>query len=196
MPSDGDDAADDARDDTEPSLRDHPLTLAAIDTLLVVSAEVEQAGTVAPIRRWRDDLTLALEALAYARAILSADVAILRHAGSTWAEQGKSLVDDLPGVLDTAPQGEEPPPPSEYVEAEIDEGLFGRTDELLHSHEEMAEVDLTSAFDVAGSLAVMEEELAALTERQREVEARLQEIRAAVIRGYQEGPGTARDQPA
>ena len=57
-------------------------------------------------------------------------------------------------------------------------------------------MDLTSAFDVRGSLVVIEEQLAALTERQQAVEARLQEIRAAVIRQYQDGPGTARDQPA
>ena len=65
--------------------------------------------------------------------------------------------------------------------------LFIRTDELLAAHREMAGVDLSSPFDVAGSLAVVEEQLTALTERQEAVEARLQQIRAAVIRGVRGG---------
>ena len=57
-------------------------------------------------------------------------------------------------------------------------------------------VDLSSPFDVAGSLAVIDEQLTALTERQEAVEARLQQIRAAIIRRYEEGEASARDQPA
>ena len=66
----------------------------------------------APIRAWRDDLTLVLEALTYARAILSADVAILRHAGRGGGEDANSLVDDLPGVLGSAPEAEPPSRPT------------------------------------------------------------------------------------
>ncbi len=109
------------------------------------------------------------------------------------------LVDDVPGVLGTGPEAEQSSSATSghpEPEPELSGDLFTRADELVAAHQEMAEVDLTSAFDVAGSLAVVEEELAALTERQRGVEARLAEIRAAVIRQYQEGPGTARDQPA
>ena len=110
-------------------------------------------------------------------------------------------LDNLPGVL--APAASEHPEPEpapsqsgEFVEPEIDADLFSRTDELLRAHDEMAEVDLTSPFDVAGSLAVIEKHLQALTDRQDDVVGRLQEIRAAVIRHYREGPETARDQPA
>ena len=204
MPSGHADAADgDAHDGADLSLRNHPITLADIDHLLEVSADVERRGQGAPIRVWRDDLTLVLEALSYARAILSADLVILRQAGATGGEQAKRLLDDVPVVPGAGPEAGQsshptggPTEPEPEPEPELSEDLFSRADQLLAAHQEMAEVDLTSAFDVAGSLAVIEEELAALTECQHQVEARLQEIRAAVIRQYQEGPGTARDQPA
>jgi hypothetical protein len=190
---------DDAHDGAGPSLRDHPITLADIDRMLELSADVDRVGPGAPIRAWRDDLTLVLEALTYARAILSADVAILRHAngGGGGGEQAQSVVDDLPAVLDSAPGADEWAHPAEgHSDLEFGEGLFSRTDQLLSAHQEMAQVDLSSSFDVAGSLAVIEEQLTALTERQHAVEARLQQIRTAVIRQYQEGANPARDQPA
>jgi hypothetical protein len=209
-------AADTEAGDDGPdrSLRDHSLTLADIDRLLEVSADVDRPGSDAPIRVWRDDLTFVLEALIYARSILAADVALLRHArelsaaGETTAtatatatgtDTGGSSLDNLPRVL--APASEESPDPSppqsgEFIEPEIKADLFSRTDELLRAHDEMADVDLTSSFDVAGSLAVIEEDLEALTERRDDVEGRLQAIRAAVIRRYQEGTETVRDQPA
>ncbi len=186
------------------SLRDHPLTLADIDHLVEVSAEVDRPGFDPPIRAWRDDLTFVLEALTYARAILAADVALLRHAGDLsaaggGASTGSGSLDNLPGVLaPAATEHPEPAPPQrvDFVEPEIDADLFSRTDELLRAHHEMADVDLTSPFDVSGSLAVIEQELQALTERQDDVMGRLHEIRAAVIRHYKEGTETARDQPA
>jgi hypothetical protein len=199
-------AADTEAGDDGPdrSLQDRPLTLAGIDRLLEESAEVERPGSDAPIRAWRDDLTFVLEALTYARTILSADVALLRHARDLSGADGNvgtggPSVDDLPGVLAPA-SGEHPEPTAaqsgEFVEPEITADLFTRTDQLLRAHDEMAEVDLTSPFDVAGSLGVVEADLQALTDRQDHVEARLQEIRAAVIRDYQEGAEAARDQPA
>ena len=108
MPSGHTDAAgDDAHDGADLSLRNHPVTLADIDHLLEVSADVERAGPGTPIRAWRDDLTLVLEALSYARAILSADLVILRHTGVTRGEQAKRLLDDVPGVLGAGPEAEQ-----------------------------------------------------------------------------------------
>ncbi len=46
---------------------DRPILLADIDQILEDSAGVEHAGRAAPIRVWRDELTLALESLTYAR---------------------------------------------------------------------------------------------------------------------------------
>ena len=108
VPSGHTDAAgDDAHDGADLSLRNHPITLVDIDRLLEVSADVERAGPGTPIRAWRDDLTLVLEALSYARAILSADLVILRHAGVTGGEQAKRLLDDVPGVLGAGPEAEQ-----------------------------------------------------------------------------------------
>lgn len=203
-------AADTEAGDDGPGrpLPDHPLTLADIDHLLEVSEEVDRPGSDDVIRLWRDDLTLALEALSYARAILAADVAVLRRAGARATASGDvalgggspaDLPADLPGVPAPTSEGHPVPvprPSGEFVEPEIDPDLFVRTDQLLRAHDEMAEVDLTSPFDIAGSLAVIVEDLEALAARQDRVEARLQEIRAAIIRRYQDGTEAARDQPA
>jgi hypothetical protein len=190
----GDDHADDT---PEPPLRDRPILLVDIDRLLEGSADVEHLDHEA-LRTWRADLTLVLESLIYARDILAADVAILRHASAADVPDGQSVVDDLPDVLlNPDPQGgRSSEPGDEQGDAELSEDLFRRTDQLLSAHQEMAVVDLSSPFDVAGSLAVIDEQLTALTERQEAVGARLQQIRAAIIRRYEEGEASARDQPA
>ena len=59
----------------------------------------------------------------------------------------------------------------------------------------MARVDLSSAVATAGVRALIEDQLALLTERQAAVEARLQQIRAVIIRRYREGVA-AHDRPA
>jgi hypothetical protein len=59
----------------------------------------------------------------------------------------------------------------------------------------MARVDLSSAVATAGVRALLEEQLGLLTERQAAVEARLQQIRAVIIRRYREG-AAAHDQSA
>ncbi len=51
----------------------------------------------------------------------------------------------------------------------------------------MARVDLSSAEDARRVLSVLEEQVAALTLRQEAVETRLEEIRAAIVRQYEEG---------
>ncbi len=188
---------DQADDTPDPPLRDRPILLVDIDRLLEGSADVEHLDHEA-LRTWRSDLTLVLESLTYALDILAADVAILRHASAAEVPDGQSVVDDLPEVLlDPDPQGgRSSEPGDEQGDPELSEDLFRRTDQLLSAHQEMAVVDLSSPFDVAGSLAVIEEQLTALAERQEAVEARLQQIRAAIIRRYEEGEASARDQPA
>jgi hypothetical protein len=64
----------------------------------------------------------------------------------------------------------------------LDPAVFARSDTLLAVHAEMASVDLSSAGDVRRVLAVLEEQLAALTTRHVAVEARLEEIGVAALR--------------
>ena len=63
----------------------------------------------------------------------------------------------------------------------------------MSAHEQMAHTDLSSRRDVERALHEVEAQLAALTERQNAVEIRLQQIRATIVRQYQEGAVTARD---
>ncbi len=185
----GDDAA-------ELSLRDRPINLVDIARVLGESANVGRLGD-ARIRAWRDDLALIRESLGYARAILAADVAILSQSGSPETTEPRPVVDTLPGVLAASP------PEDHWAEAsdeaddlEFDEGLFIRTDHLLAAHLEMARVDLSSPAAAARVLELVEEQLALLTERQAAVEARLQQLRAVIIRRYRERAAPAHDQPA
>ena len=80
--------------------------------------------------------------------------------------------------------------------SDIDEGLFARTDHLLAAHREMARVDLSSTAATTRVRLLVEEQLAILTERQAAVEARLQQIRAVIIRRYRLAAAPARDRPA
>lgn len=179
------------------SLPDRPILLADIDRLLETSADVELLGRGAPITTWRDALTSILELVTYARAVLTGDVAILRH-GTAGAEQ--SVVDYLPRVLASREEVTEgagwTDDEWDEWETEFDPAVFDRADQLLSAHHEMARVDLTSAADVARVLAVVEDQLAALTSREQAVEVRLRQIRVAMVRRYQEDAAPARDQSA
>ena len=78
---------------------------------------------------------------------------------------------------------------------ELDLGVFVRSDRLVAGHEQMALVDFSSHEDVELLLGELEMELAELTERQNAVELRLQQIRAAIVRQYQEGVVPTRGWP-
>ncbi len=191
------------------SLRDRPIDLVDIGRVLGASAHVERLGEAAPIRAWRDDLTVIEDALGYARAVLAADVAILSNAASPRSTEPDSVVDELSGVLaaalredrwaDPEDESNEPGLYDDDLGLEddlgIDEGLFLRTDHLLAAHQEMARVNLSSPAATARVRELVEGQLALLTERQAAVEARLQQIRAVIIRRYQVA-AAARDQPA
>ena len=190
--ADGDGAAD-------PSRRDRPIDLIDIARALGESSNIERLGGAA-IRAWRDDLTLILESLSYARTILAADVAILSQPPSEGTTGGRGLVDELPSRLSSTLSEEqwsaEDLEDLDDLEVAFDEGLFARSDQLLRVHREMARVDLTSAAATAGALALVEEQLAILTERHAAVDARLQQIRAVIIRRYRQAAAPARDRPA
>lgn len=182
------------------ALLDRPLDLVDIGRVLGASANVERLGEGAPIRHWRDDLTLIREALSYARSVLLADLAILAPPGASEATGGRDVVGELPALLATGDQGwpeaGTAPIDLESDELDFDEGLFVRTDHLLAPHREMAQVDLTSAVAANRVRAHIEEQLAMLTDRQAAVEARLQQIRAAIFRRYRDAAGVVRDLPA
>jgi hypothetical protein len=187
---------DDGGEDIEDlSQLDRPINLVDIGRALGGSAHVQRLGDV-PIRAWRDDLTLIRESLSYARTVLAADLAILTQTTSPETSQGQGLVDELPSVLTTSSGGDEwPDLKVDGDDPEIDVDLFLRTDHLLAAHREMARVDLSSAAATAGVRALVEDQLALLTERHAAVDARLQQIRAVIIRRYREG-AAAHDQSA
>ena len=187
---------DEGDDAAELSLRDRPINLVDIARVLGASANVGRLGD-ARIRAWRDDLILIRESLGYALAVLAADVAILSQSSSPERTEPERVVDALPGVLAGSPPGDQWSEASDEADdLEFDEGLFIRTDHLLTVHLEMARVDLSSPLAVARVRALVEEQLALLTEREAAVEARLQQVRAVIIRRYRERAAPVRDQPA
>jgi hypothetical protein len=181
------------------ALPERPIELADIDQLLETSADVELLGRGAPIRTWRDSLTSVLELLTYARAILAADVAILRHSPAFEGPDGEPTVDELPGLMSLRSWGDgwsEPEPAYGPDDSGMDENFFIRSDQLMSAHLEMARTDLSAPADVARALVTIEEQLTALTERQEAVEVRLRQIRNAIVREYQQEAAPARDRPA
>lgn len=165
-----------------------PILLADIDRVLGESAVLERTRGASPIRVWRDELTLALESLAYARAILAADVAILRHSRAADGSGLQAVVDDLPAVMAAHPWGDGwSESGGEDDDPELDLAVFDRSDRLIAAHEQMAHTDLSSPEEVERVLRELEAQLAELTERQNAVEVRLQQIRASIVRQYQEG---------
>ena len=169
-----------------------PILLAEIDQVLEDSAHVERARASDPIRAWRDDLTVALDSLAYARGILAADVGILRHCLA--APDLQMVVDDLPSAMNGPAGGHEWSAPGEEEPGTARvEGIYVRSDELMAVHEEMAHADLSSREEVTRVLGEVEAQLVDLGQRQEAVEIRLQEIRAAIVRQYEEGRVPARD---
>jgi hypothetical protein len=187
---------DEADEAGELSLQSRPINLVDIGRVLGESAKAERLGDI-PIRAWRDDLTVIRDSLSYARAILTADVAILTESDPATTKESQRAVDELPGVLAAVPPDPQwPDQDTLNPDPDFDEGLFTRTDHLLAAHREMARVDLSSAAARARALELVEEQLAMLTERQAAVEARLQQIRAAIFRRYRAAAAPAHDRTA
>jgi hypothetical protein len=194
-------------EDGEPALGERPLTLVDIARVLGGSAGVGRSGDGIAIRAWRDDLTLLDEALTYARSVLAADLAVLSHP-PLGAGDAQALVDQLPGVLVGNPAGDRATEAGadelEALDFDLDldldlnfaESLFMRTDHLLAPHHQMATVDLSVPAARARVRALVEEQIAILTERQAAVQARLQQIRAVIIRQYRDSLAPREDQTA
>jgi len=180
------------------SAEERPILLADIDRALGESAVLERTRGASPIRVWRDELTLALESLAYARAVLAGDVAILRHSLAAGGVAQQAVVDDLPSVMAAHTEDDEwsdAPAEDDLGHLELNLGVFARSDRLVAAHEQMALIDLSSPDDVERLLGELEAELAELTDRQDAVEHRLQQIRATIVRQYQEGMVPTRGWP-
>jgi hypothetical protein len=199
LPSTHEHAPGDGGDEAEsPSWRDRPITLVDIGRVLGESARVDRLVDLATVRMCRDDLTLLQEALSYARAILQADVAILSQGDPPGAVEPRDLAEELAGVLAQSPPEDPPADPGRDHDddPEFDEGLFVRTDHLLAPHRQMALVNLSSPVATFRLRGLIEEQLAILTDRQAAIEARLQQIRAVIIRRYRAGLASATDKPA
>jgi hypothetical protein len=186
------------------ALRDRPIDLIDIARVLGQSAAIERLGGAA-VRACRDDLTLIRDSLSYATAVLAADVATLSDAGTQGTTEVPDMAAAVPSELFPSP-GEDQWTSGglddldldalDDLDVDIDEGLFARTDHLLAAHREMARVDLSATAATTRVRLLVEEQLAILTERQAAVEARLQQIRAVIIRRYRLAAAPARDRPA
>jgi hypothetical protein len=181
------------------SLRERPIDLIDIARALGQSAAIERLGGAA-VRACRDNLTLIRDSLSYATAILTADVATLSDAGTQGTTAGPDMEAEVPSKLLSGPGADQWPSGGlddlDDLDVDIDTGLFARTDHLLAAHREMARVDLSSAAATARVRVLVEEQLAILTERHAAVEARLQQIRAVIIRRYRLAAAPARDRTA
>jgi hypothetical protein len=190
---------DDEPDPSAPrvsSFRSRPVGLADIDHLLEASSGVATSRGATPVRAWRDDLALVLDALRYARAILAADVGILRHALAAGGSSEKTVIDELPKVLGARSWGDGWSEPSDpEATSEIDPDVFVRAGELVAAHQEMAAVETSSPEEVARVLGHLEDRLVEITARQDAVELRLREIREAIVRQYREGVVPTRTWP-
>jgi hypothetical protein len=159
-----------------------PLRLADVDDLLLESARAARAGSASPVRAWRDELTEAQAVLTYAETVLSGDAALLRHCLATGPFDHKQVLDGLARAVAGDSQ-----PDSVMPGLADEDALFARADRLLSVHERMAGTDLTRRQGVRRLLDDVESELVEVAARRLQVDARLANIRAAVIRQYREG---------
>ena len=187
-----------------------PIDVEDIDRVLRDSAGLgaDTPHASAVLREWRADLSVALAALVYAREILTADIALVHRClampgtPSSPAEGLDDLIAHLPRVL-TSPSsrtvssvGEIPArgpaeseDPGRSIEDEDIAQVVARSDRLVAAHRVLASTDLSVPAELAYALGVLEAQLTTLAEHQGAVAARLQEIRAVVLRQYAERSG-------
>ena len=157
------------------------LRLDDVDRLLLESARASRSGS-APVRAWRDDLAEALAVLGYAESVLTGDAALLRHCLTTGPLDHKEVLDRMARALSGGAS-----PMGTVVEMPDDETVFARAEALLAVHERMASADLTRREGMRRLLGDIESQLQEITARRLQLEARLDSIRAAVIREYRAG---------
>ena len=160
-----------------------PLFLSDVDYLLLESARAARPGSAALVRAWREELAEALAVLTYAETVLSGDAALLRHCLATGPFDHKQVLDGLARAV----AGDAAPTAAVVVPGLSDDTLFARADRLLSVHERMAFLDLSRRHVVARLLDDLESDLVEIAARRFQVETRLANIRAAVIREYREG---------
>ena len=159
-----------------------------------------EADQAAPVRVWREELTVALESLSYARSVLASDVGILRHCLGAESVDSTSVVAELPRLV-AGEAGDEAGPGHD---ADFDDGfdmdvddldwtVCIRSDPLMTAHQEMARADLSSSEDVTRVLRDLEVQLSELARRHDAVEGRLQQVRPAITGQYGTGTVSARD---
>jgi len=174
---------------------DRPLRPEDVDRLL------ERAGaepsSPAARRALRDDLTLAVAALDAAMEILAADVALLRHRLGASPHTGtEEDVEHLPDVLTARtwgpgwsapglPRGGEEPDPA----------ILTRAAPLMTAHQVLA-TGLVSPSEVVRALERVETQLVALARRRTAAEARLAEVRAAIVAEWSTRVTRTLDTPA
>ncbi len=164
-----------------------PIFLADVDQVLEESKCAGHACATA-VRSWREDLTLARECLAYARSVLTSDVGILRHCLADSGSGPETILADLPAAMASGESGDGG---SDGGASELSSTMlhqvFARSDALMSAHDEMARTDLTSPEEVRRLLEAIHDQINGLEQRQVAVAARLQQLRAAIIRLYHEG---------
>jgi hypothetical protein len=176
--------------------QERPIRLSDIDRVLEESAGIERVGDDAPVRAWRDELSFALEALAYAQTVLGADVGILRRCLTTEAAEQQRLIEDLPRLMASLPGGDRwsaPPGMDAASPMKVEGDVFTRSDLLMSTHQQMAYTDLSSRPEVTRVLRSVLVQLTNLAQRQDAVDARLKQVRAAIVRQYRDGAPPTRD---
>lgn len=169
-----------------------PIFLADIDQVLEESKCVGHASATA-VRTWREDLTVARECLAYTRSVLTSDVGILRRCLADAGSGPEALLADLPAAMTSGEGGEggSEGAGSDGSASDLSSTMLhqvsARSDALMSVHDEMARTDLASPEEVSRLLDAVHDQLNGLEQRQVAVAARLQQIRAAIVRLYHEG---------
>jgi hypothetical protein len=163
-----------------------PVTVEDIDRLLDSTAAVGADLPVERIRAWRDELAHAAVLLAYARHVLSVDVRVLRDAMDSPGASFASVVSSLPETLASASLGGgwslSPDAPATMNSAE--QLIEGEADGLLGLHRRLARADISSPTELAPLVADLEVELAAVTRRWEDAEARLRNLQSQLVTKY------------
>jgi hypothetical protein len=172
-----------------------PLSPDVVEGLLVESGGVvaDPAADLRHLRDLREDLHVVLAALDAASVILASDVVVLRRSLASAPcdderPRGDPLdpVTELPRVLGARPWGRGwsvPPDP------EADPGiemavLVVRSAPLWSLHDTLAGADLTAPAAIAGLLEPIEAQLVTLSSWRSAVQARLVDVRMAIVRAW------------
>jgi hypothetical protein len=162
------------------------VTVEDVDRLLESTAVVGPDVPVGRIRAWRDELAHVAVLLAYARHVLSVDVRVLQDAVQVPGTSFAAVVDSLPETLAAASLGGgwslSPDAPATMSSAE--RLVEGEADELLSLHKTLARADISTPADLAPLVADLEAELAAVTQRWEEAEARLRKLQSQLVTKY------------